>query len=72
MILLLGRTAAQTLLATEDGVGKLRGRFHRVEEIPAVVTYHPAAVLRNLELKRPVWEDLKRVATYLGIDYGKR
>ena len=73
MILLLGRTAAQALLETEDGVGALRGRYHRWEGIPVVVTYHPAAVLRNTDtLRRPVWEDLKRVAAFLGIDLGRR
>ncbi len=73
VILLLGRTAAQALLETEDGVGALRGRYHRWEGIPVVVTYHPAAVLRNTDtLRRPVWEDLKRVAAFLGIDLGRR
>ena len=72
LILLLGRTAAQTLLNTEQGVGALRGRYHRWQGIPVVVTYHPAAVLRNTaELRRPVWEDLKRVAAYLGIELGR-
>lgn len=72
LILLVGRTAAQALLATDQGVGALRGRYHRYEGIPVVVTYHPAAVLRNTdELRRPVWEDLKRVAAYLGIELGR-
>lgn len=73
VILLLGRTAAQALLETADGVGALRGRYHRWEGIPVVVTYHPAAVLRNTDtLRRPVWEDLQKVAAFLGIDLGRR
>ncbi len=73
LILLLGRTAAQVLLETDEGVGALRGRYHRYEGIPTVVTYHPAAVLRNTDtLRRPVWEDLIRVAAFLGIDLGRR
>ncbi len=72
MILLVGRTAAQTLLKTDEGLASLRGRYHRWEGIPTVVTYHPAAVLRNTEtLRRPVWEDLKRVAAFLGIELGR-
>ena len=65
IILLVGSVASQALLETTDGVGKLRGRFFRYEGIPVVATYHPAGVLRNPELKRPVWEDLKKVAAYL-------
>ncbi len=72
ILLLVGRTAAQTLLESEANLGEMRGRFHRYEGIPAIVTYHPAAVLRNVDLKRPVWEDLQRVAAFLGIDLGRR
>jgi DNA polymerase len=67
MILLCGGVASKTLLETTDGVGSLRGRFHRYEGIPVLVTYHPAGVLRNPSYRRPVWEDLKKVASYLGI-----
>jgi uracil-DNA glycosylase family 4 len=69
ILLLVGSVAAKTLLETTDGVTKLRGRFLRWEGIVTVVTFHPAAVLRNTDLKRPVWEDLKRVADFLNIDY---
>ncbi len=67
IILLVGSVAARSLLEVPDGVGKLRGRFLRYEGIPVLVTYHPAGVLRNPEYKRPVWEDLKKVAAYLNI-----
>ncbi len=72
ILLLVGSIAARSLLGVADGVGKLRGRFLRYEGIPVVVTYHPAAVLRNLELKRPVWDDLKKVAAYLDIQLSGR
>jgi DNA polymerase len=72
ILLLVGSVAARSLLGVADGVGKLRGRFLRYEGIPVVVTYHPAAVLRNLELKRPVWDDLKKVAAYLDIQLSGR
>jgi DNA polymerase len=59
VILALGRVAAQTLLQTSTGIGALRGRVHRFHGIPLVVTYHPAALLRNEAWKRPTWEDVK-------------
>ncbi|MGD2218531.1 MAG: uracil-DNA glycosylase, partial [Gemmatimonadales bacterium] len=54
-----GRFAAQTLLATEASLGRLRGATHEFMGVPVVVTYHPAALLRNQQWKRPTWEDLK-------------
>ncbi len=65
-ILAVGRTAARHLLGIESGVGAARGRTFEFESIPAVVTYHPSAVLRDSALKRPVWEDLKRLRGLLG------
>lgn len=59
MILALGRVAIQNLLQTTDGIGKLRGYFHDYKGIPLLATYHPSALLRNPDLKRPAWEDLK-------------
>ncbi|MGE4453156.1 MAG: uracil-DNA glycosylase [Sphaerochaeta sp.] len=72
IILLMGAVAARSLLQTSDGVGKMRGKFHRYEGIPVLVTYHPAGVLRNPEYRRPVWEDLKKVAAYLNIPLPRR
>jgi len=59
VILALGRIAAQTLLNTTTGIGALRGRIHRFHGVPLIVTYHPAALLRNEAWKRPTWEDVK-------------
>lgn len=59
VILALGTFAAQTLLETKTPIGKLRGQVHRYHGIPLVVTYHPAALLRNPAWKRPTWEDVK-------------
>ncbi len=67
LILLVGGVASKALLNTDEGVGKLRGRFHRYEGVPVLVTYHPAGVLRNQDLKRPVWEDIKKVAAFLNL-----
>jgi len=59
VILALGTFAAQTLLETKESIGKLRGRVHRYHGIPLIVTYHPAALLRNPAWKRPAWEDVQ-------------
>jgi DNA polymerase len=59
VIIAFGTFAAQTLLETKTPIGKLRGAVHRYHGIPLVVTYHPAALLRNEAWKRPTWEDVK-------------
>ena len=62
-ILCAGRTAAQTLVGTADGINRLRGKRHLYSwnglEIPVIATFHPSALLRDESLKRPAWEDLK-------------
>ena len=59
VILALGTFAAQTLLDTKLPIGKLRGQVHRYYGVPLIVTYHPAALLRNPGWKRPTWEDVQ-------------
>ena len=59
VIVAFGTFAAQTLLNSRTPIGKLRGEVHRYHGIPLVVTYHPAALLRNPSWKRPTWEDVK-------------
>ena len=61
IICTLGRFAAQTLLQTDESMGKLRGRLFEYNGIKLIPTYHPAALLRNEQWKRPTWEDLKRL-----------
>ncbi len=58
IILAMGRFAVQSLLRSEEPVGRLRGRVHRYHGVPLVVTYHPAYLLRNLEDKARAWDDL--------------
>lgn len=58
LILAMGRFAAQTLLATDASIASLRGRMHRYQGVPLIVTYHPAYLLRNLPDKAKAWEDL--------------
>jgi DNA polymerase len=61
VILALGLTAAENLLGTTESLGRLRGRVLRYEGTPLMVTYHPAALLRNPNWKRPTWEDVQAV-----------
>ena len=61
VLVALGRVAAQNLLDTAAPLGRLRGIWHKVRGIDTMVTYHPAALLRNERLKRPTWEDMKQV-----------
>jgi DNA polymerase len=58
IILAVGRVAAQLLLDSDEPVGRLRGRVHRLGKIPLVVTYHPAYLLRSPSQKRKSWDDL--------------
>jgi DNA polymerase len=59
VILAVGNTAAETLLQTRQSLGSLRGRVHQFRGVPLVVTYHPAALLRNPHWKKPTWDDVR-------------
>jgi DNA polymerase len=61
ILVALGRIAAQALLGTDTPIGKLRGQWYTVQGVPTMVTFHPAALLRNPALKRPTWEDMQQV-----------
>jgi uracil-DNA glycosylase len=61
IIIAMGTFAAKTLLRTETGITRLRGRFYTYQGIPLMPTYHPAFLLRNPDAKRPAWQDLKAV-----------
>ena len=58
IILAMGRFAVQALLQSSEPVGRLRGRVHHYHDVPVVVTYHPAYLLRNLPDKAKAWSDL--------------
>jgi DNA polymerase len=61
MILCLGRIAAVSLLKGKETVlGKMRGNVYEYYGIKVMATYHPAALLRNPDWKRPAWEDLQQ------------
>jgi DNA polymerase len=59
VILAMGRPAAHALLGVNASLGELRGKLHRYRGIPLIVTYHPAALLRNPHWKRPTWDDIR-------------
>jgi DNA polymerase len=65
VIVAFGTFAAQTLLGTDQSIGRLRGKLHQYRGIPVVPTYHPAALLRNPGWVRAVWEDLQRARAVL-------
>jgi DNA polymerase len=66
-ICMLGKVAASALLETALPLGRLRGRWHRFRGIPAIVTYHPAYLLRNPAGKKDAWEDLQMLMKAMGI-----
>lgn len=59
VILAMGGTAAQTLLNSKQSLGAMRNQLHRFRGIPVIVTYHPAALLRNPNWKKPTWDDVR-------------
>ncbi len=65
VLLALGSTASAALLDVKSSLGALRGREHNWNGIPLIVTYHPAALLRNPDWKRPAWDDLRTVRKIL-------
>jgi len=68
VIIAMGATAVKGLVTLPEGekISEARGRWLTFEGIPLMPTYHPAYLLRNPAMKRPVWEDLKTVLGLLG------
>ena len=59
VLVALGATAAEAMLRVKKSLTELRGRVHSYRGIPLVVTYHPAALLRNPNWKKPTWDDIR-------------
>jgi uracil-DNA glycosylase family 4 len=72
LILVVGRIAAHNLLNVDTPIGKLRGQVHHygAQQIPVVVTYHPAYLLRSPAQKRKSWADLLLVQDELSVSAG--
>jgi len=64
----LGTTAAQSLLETQETIGKLRGRWFTHGTAHVICTYHPSYLLRNPSAKRHVWDDMKLLMQRLGVE----
>jgi uracil-DNA glycosylase len=58
IIVAMGRFAVNAMLGSDEAIGRLRGRVHRFGNVPMIVTYHPAYLLRQLGDKAKAWEDL--------------
>jgi DNA polymerase len=65
-LLILGRVAASNLLREDRSISSIKSEVFNYRGIPAMVTYHPAALLRNPALKRTSWETLKLFSTLAG------
>ena len=65
VIVALGKFAAQTLLGVDTPISRLRGRFHEIQDVPVMPTFHPSYLLRNPSAKRDVWDDMKMVMAKL-------
>ena len=65
IIVTLGASSTKGLLKTEESISLIRGTFKEYNGIKLLPTYHPAALLRNPNLKKDVWSDMKKVMNYL-------
>ena len=63
VLLAVGKSAGNGLLGRKSSLASLRGKFQDFYGLPLLVTYHPAALLRNPQWKRPTWEDVKLLRT---------
>ncbi|MFV2006273.1 MAG: uracil-DNA glycosylase, partial [Longimicrobiales bacterium] len=59
VILAVGTFSAKLLTGTTKPLGRLRGEIYSYEGVPLIVTYHPAALLRNRGWTRSAWDDLQ-------------
>jgi uracil-DNA glycosylase family 4 len=65
VLVALGRISGQVLLKRQDSLSNLRQQTHLYENIPFIVTYHPAALLRNPQWKENAWIDFKKIKNVL-------
>ena len=65
LIVALGRISGTTLLRVDDTLKSMRGRLHDYHGTPLLVTYHPAALLRNSNLKTYAWEDFQFIRDFI-------
>jgi uracil-DNA glycosylase len=68
VIVALGAVAAKNLLAVNDSMANLRGRWYGFRDSKLLVTYHPAYLLRDPRQKKEAWKDLQMVMKFLGLN----
>jgi DNA polymerase len=64
IIVALGASSTRGLLNSKESISKIRGSVKKYREMKLIPTYHPAALLRDINLKKFVWEDMKKVMRY--------
>ena len=65
LIVALGRIAGKTLLGVDKSLKDMRKKIHNYHDSDLIVTYHPAALLRNPNWKPYAWEDFKWIRSIL-------
>ena len=65
IIVCLGRIAAKKLIDPDFRITRQHGQWFKRGNVWMMATYHPSALLRNQDLKRPAWEDLKLFKNHL-------
>ena len=65
LIVALGKVAGQTLLKNKSLINEMRKKTYHYDTIPLIITYHPAALLRNSALKKDVWEDFQYIRDFI-------
>lgn len=72
VIVALGAVAAKNLLAVNDSMANLRGRWYDFKDSKLLVTYHPAYLLRDPRQKKEAWKDLQMAMKFLGLNPPKK
>ncbi|MDT8379487.1 MAG: uracil-DNA glycosylase [Desulfotignum sp.] len=67
VVIALGATAVRVVTGSRDSLADIRGEFFKIQGISVMPTFHPAELLKDPGLKRPVWEDMQQVMQINGI-----
>jgi DNA polymerase len=67
VVIALGNQAARVVTGTQDSVADIRGKFVKIQGIEVMPTFHPARLIEDPALKRPVWEDMQQVMQKIGV-----
>ncbi|MFH2057802.1 MAG: uracil-DNA glycosylase [Pseudomonadota bacterium] len=69
VIITLGSKAGKLLLNTDQSLESFRGKFFKFHGIQVMPTFHPSLLIKDAQYKRQVWEDMKQVMTYAGLNH---